>query len=719
MHKITVRLPKMLNKLAIFHFLKRRPVVSVLFSLLFLFLFSSFTLALYLLKEDQKEQITQYVDSSAHKLDNMLTEDLYDYMEVNLYHYIRPFTFGRFFTDSSSDPDFLTEMRIAAVDSMRLQKNLKSLILYRTSDSTLLSTLSVRSDYTDSNPAYSHIASAMKSGSILEPHFLTNPDGDVFYYYPLFGQGSANMLGCTMVQLRSPDSYFQINVTDLNPRGTFLILSNNRIIFSEGYNILSGEVIETLLLNAPGGEIFTYNNTGIAPCLFYCIPSSIPGLQYVYYEPTRSLSSFMKGYGMFCVPLLLSAAGTSLFFTITVLQAHEHKKALDDAAKHSQVTGFPIITAGSPPAEVLFPDKPFSNYSAILIEYRALPSLKQDNETLQNAICHYCNQYLSGCQIAYHIIPHYLYIYCYVNYAEYNMRVLNDSLKQTLYNTIENCEFNLYYTNTLSSVEDMMKEIRFLQSSLCYTQVFGYGKRFPCSYLLACSQSAAVLDKDADTILYQLLNSRKYSDAVDWLNLQKQKVLQSLSSPANTCYSYNAIYYFMEGSFFCIKRFFAEKNHVHPLVSQNMTSVLHLHTGIVLFCDYLSDAIEEYRAANEQHSSAQESQFMEAVYLYIEQNLTSVTLNSMAEHFHLTTAHLSRMFKKNTEQNFSEYLSEKKLQRAILLLEQDNKISIAAISKELGYSTPAYFLTKFKERYGITPSAYRKAYLTRKGTDHE
>ncbi|MBO5277862.1 MAG: helix-turn-helix transcriptional regulator [Lachnospiraceae bacterium] len=634
-------------------------------------------------------------------------------MEINLYHYLKPSTFGQFFTSSSSDDDFLTRVRMSAIDSMRLQKNLKSLILYRTSDSLLLSTLSVRTDFTDGNPAYSYVTAAFRSEHARTPGFISSSDGDILYYFPFFERSSPQEpAGCAMVQLRFPDEFFQISVEQLNPKGTFLILNNGQILSIEGYNILSSEVIETILRETPPlGKVFTYDNADISKYSFYCAPSAMAGMQYVYYEPVSSgiFSSrqFFKDNGL--APFLFACSTSVLFFLIAVFQLswfEKHRAFLESAASQ---TALPVQRLS---ADAIFPSTQFSRYSGILIEYKSTGE-QVVLERLQSTICSSCEQYLSGCQIAYRIIPQQLYICCYINYSEYNMRVLTDSLKQILYNTVENCHFNFYFTNALDSAGEMLDEVHYLQRSLHYTQVLGYGKRFSSSFIRSCDSSTAVLDTDITPHIIELLNSKNYDEVIQYLKRNQEKI--SFSSAPNSAeqFSYNAIYHFMESAFFAVKGYFLEKSYTHPLACQNMSSVLQTHPGFDRFCDYLIQSVTEYRESNEQSASVHEKNFMEAVYLYIDQNLSSVTLSSMAEHFHITSAHLSRMFKKNTDQNFSEYLSEKKLQKAIQLLEQDDKMNINEISKELGYSTPAYFLTKFKERYDITPSAYRKSYLTK------
>lgn len=706
---------KMLPKLAKNSFYKNHVHIFVLFFLLIVSFLSAAFLAGLVNKHQRGQEIIQYVDNSVEILDETITDDLYNFMEVNLHHYLKPSTFGQFFTNDSSDADFLTKTRMSAIDSMRLQRNLKSLILYRSSDSLLLSTLSVRSDFTAGNPAYSYVAAAMNSGFAYQPGFISNSDGEILYYYPLYGRTPSrerDLAGCAMVQIRFPEEFFQIDVEELNPKGTFLILNNGQIFSVEGYNILSSEIIETILQDAPPlGRIFTYDNADIATYTFYCAPSTA-GMQYVYYEPANTgLMSFRQLLKEeWVVSFLLTCVTAVLFFLVSAYQIariQQRSKPVTEAANTTALLPTQSLTA-----EVLFPEASVSSFSGILIEYH-ITSEAQDNAKVQSLIRSSCAQHLSGCQIAYKIIPQPLYVYCYIGYSEYNMRVLTDSLKQILYNAVENCQFNLYHTAALSSVAEMQDEMQYLQRSLHYTQIFGYGGRFSIQLIRACNASTEAVATDITATVRRFLTEKQYDKVTEYLETNKTKIFESFRSSSPTTYSYNAMYHFMESSFFAVKGFFLEKSYSHPITTQTMLNALQAHTGVGPFIDFLIQLINEYREMNEQNISAHEKNFIEAIYLYIDQNLASVTLNSMAEHFHITSAHLSRMFKKNTDQNFSEYLSEKKLQKAIELLEQEEKMSINEISHELGYSTPAYFLTKFKERYGITPSAYRKAYLAK------
>lgn len=689
----------MLLKLAKNYFYKNRIHVFVLFFLLLISFLSAAFFAGLLNKQQRGEEIMEYVDHSVETLDQAITDDLYNFMEVNLQHYLRPSTFGQFFTNNSADDDFLVRTRISAIDSMRLQKNLKSLILYRFSDSLLLSTLSVRSDFTAGNPAYSYVAAAINSAFAYQAGFFNDADGEILYYYPLYGKNASHELtGCAMVQLRFPEEFFQIHVQNLNPKGTFLILNNGQIFSVEGYNILSNEIIESILQEAPPlGRIFTYDNADIATYTFYCAPST-SGMQYVYYEPANTdLMSFAQLLKKeWFISFLLTCATAFLFFLASAHQVSKVQQKLKPVAETDEPSALSSASC----------------FSGILIEYR-LTSDNQDSARVQTLISSSCAQHLSGCQISYKIVLQPLCVLCYISYSEYNMRVLTDSLKQILYNSIENCQFNLYYTTALNSFDEMQNEMHYLRSYLHYTQAFGYEKRFSIDFIRACNTSTEAVATDITSTIRKFLNEKQFHNATAYLEENQTKILESLHSSGTVTYSYQAIYHFMESSFFALKSFFLEKSYPHPITSLTMLHVLQAHTGVKAFLDFLIQIIQEYQETSEPNVSVQEKRFIEAIYLYIDQNLASVTLNSMAEHFHITSAHLSRMFKKNAGQNFSEYLSEKKLQKAIEFLEKEEKMNINEISHALGYSTPAYFLTKFKERYGTTPTAYRKSYLTK------
>lgn len=104
-----------------------------------------------------------------------------------------------------------------------------------------------------------------------------------------------------------------------------------------------------------------------------------------------------------------------------------------------------------------------------------------------------------------------------------------------------------------------------------------------------------------------------------------------------------------------------------------------------------------------------DAQFIQQIIAYLQQHrLEELSLSSVAQEFHVSTGHLSRLFKSVTAENFSAYVINLKLETAAEMLNSQPDKSIQAIAAELGYYTPAYFTRLFKEKFGVTPSQYRK-----------
>lgn len=97
---------------------------------------------------------------------------------------------------------------------------------------------------------------------------------------------------------------------------------------------------------------------------------------------------------------------------------------------------------------------------------------------------------------------------------------------------------------------------------------------------------------------------------------------------------------------------------------------------------------------------------------YIESELSKPTLSmkQLASHIHLNPSYASVLFKEETKQTFSDYVTRERLTKAKqLLLETDLKIY--EISEKTGFSSSKYFVKVFRELEGMTPREYRNHHL--------
>ena len=102
-------------------------------------------------------------------------------------------------------------------------------------------------------------------------------------------------------------------------------------------------------------------------------------------------------------------------------------------------------------------------------------------------------------------------------------------------------------------------------------------------------------------------------------------------------------------------------------------------------------------------------EFRERVLAYMKAHYTEdITLESVAERFHVTAVHLSRWFKKANDINFSAYLSALRMNRACELLHDNPDMKIADLSLSVGIQNAATLTRQFKSFTGVTPEQFRR-----------
>ena len=92
---------------------------------------------------------------------------------------------------------------------------------------------------------------------------------------------------------------------------------------------------------------------------------------------------------------------------------------------------------------------------------------------------------------------------------------------------------------------------------------------------------------------------------------------------------------------------------------------------------------------------------------YMYDNYRTITLHSLASHFHYNDSYLSRMFQEQAGRSFSATVKDFKLRKAAELLKTENW-KLEQICEEIGYKDTRQFIRSFKEMFGMTPDKFRK-----------
>ena len=127
----------------------------------------------------------------------------------------------------------------------------------------------------------------------------------------------------------------------------------------------------------------------------------------------------------------------------------------------------------------------------------------------------------------------------------------------------------------------------------------------------------------------------------------------------------------------------------------------------LLACLYQGGYLKNIGEVNDRDSS--KIDILKRVLTYIHENynrrLTIVEIASVAG---LNAQYFCRYFKKNTYKTVTEYLNDIRIDHAAQrLLETDDKI--IDIAGECGYDNIGYFIKRFRQCKGMSPSEYRKS----------
>lgn len=106
---------------------------------------------------------------------------------------------------------------------------------------------------------------------------------------------------------------------------------------------------------------------------------------------------------------------------------------------------------------------------------------------------------------------------------------------------------------------------------------------------------------------------------------------------------------------------------------------------------------------------------IEKAKAYIQENIyQDISQEEIANQLFICTAYLSRLFKKETGETFTQYVTRAKIEKSIDLL-KDPKYKTYQVGELLGYKTPRYFSRLFRAQTGLNPSEYRKTILNQEG----
>jgi two-component system response regulator YesN len=122
------------------------------------------------------------------------------------------------------------------------------------------------------------------------------------------------------------------------------------------------------------------------------------------------------------------------------------------------------------------------------------------------------------------------------------------------------------------------------------------------------------------------------------------------------------------------------------------------------FIDKMEAAVRD--VANNKES--QSNNIIDKAKSYINANFQKeISLDDVSREVDISPYYFSKIFKEETGENFIEYVTAIRIEKAKELLEQSN-LSMKEICAQIGYADPNYFSRTFKKNVGLTPTEYKE-----------
>lgn len=123
-----------------------------------------------------------------------------------------------------------------------------------------------------------------------------------------------------------------------------------------------------------------------------------------------------------------------------------------------------------------------------------------------------------------------------------------------------------------------------------------------------------------------------------------------------------------------------------------------------MMLEILNAVSDDYKTAKDKKSGGLASRIKEIIDSEYAEN--TMSLEYVAEKLKKHPAYISSVFKDELGCKFSDYVIQKRLDKALELL-RDQTLKIYEISEMLGWADPSNFIRIFKKKYGISPNEYR------------
>jgi AraC-like DNA-binding protein len=139
-----------------------------------------------------------------------------------------------------------------------------------------------------------------------------------------------------------------------------------------------------------------------------------------------------------------------------------------------------------------------------------------------------------------------------------------------------------------------------------------------------------------------------------------------------------------------------------------MERLIGFETEAQLF-EMLHQSVERFCVQRTKAEQVTAGKMRTELLAYVEENFNNknLSLSAVADHLNTSVYVATRLFKETTGKNFKEYVMDKRMEYAAELL-KTTSCKVAEVSSMAGFENAEYFSSLFKNKFGMTPTQYRK-----------
>jgi YesN/AraC family two-component response regulator len=156
----------------------------------------------------------------------------------------------------------------------------------------------------------------------------------------------------------------------------------------------------------------------------------------------------------------------------------------------------------------------------------------------------------------------------------------------------------------------------------------------------------------------------------------------------------------------------AEQGGVHPIyidkISSRFATRIEFTSNVKAIPELMREMFSSYCRLVRKHSTKKYSPIVQKAIVMIDSDISAeLSLRILAQNQNISEGYLATVFKRETGKTVSEYIRDRRIDRAVHLL-STTSLQIQTIAMHCGIMDVQYFSKIFKRQIGMTPKEYRE-----------